>query len=49
MNHGSLPPKPRAHCVHCMLANLTINYIKKNNNTIYVGGFTCITGRELDC
>ena len=22
-------PKPRAHCIHCMLANLTINYIKK--------------------
>ena len=29
MNHGNLPPKPRAHCIHCMLANLTINYIKK--------------------
>ena len=24
----NLLPKPRAHCIHCMLANLTINYIK---------------------
>ena len=30
MNHGNLPPKPRAHCKHCMLSNLTINYILKN-------------------
>ena len=30
MNHGNLPPKPSAHCIHCML--LTINYILKKNN-----------------
>ena len=27
-NHGNLPPKPTAHCTHCMSANLTINYIQ---------------------
>ena len=40
MNHGNLPPKPRAHGTHCMLANLT-SYIKKtyfepNENTKYL-------------
>ena len=29
MNHGNLPQKTRALFTHCMLANLTINYIKK--------------------
>ena len=27
--YGNLLPKPRTHCRHCMLANLTINYIRK--------------------
>ena len=31
MNHGNLPPKPRAHCLHCILANLTINHVKKTD------------------
>ena len=29
MNHRNLPPKPRAHCIQRMSANLTINYTKK--------------------
>ena len=28
-NYGNLPQKPRAHFTHCMLANLTIYYIKQ--------------------
>ena len=34
MNHGNLLPKPKANCIHCMLANLTINYIKKTPGKI---------------
>ena len=29
--HGNLLPKPRAHCIHCMLANLTISIFGKQN------------------
>ena len=48
MNHGNLPLKPRLHRLHCMLANVTINYFKKRREFLTLKHWKTVEEQETN-